>query len=122
MMNIWWIWICDEWNKLNPEVRNGESIHKIKHYLQSNIKVPSQDNYRLKSVSARKLKPVPSRSKSIKKAFFPCCIDEWNKLNPEVRSAKSTQKFKNQLKLKNCKILSIISLEWNYYHAFKIET
>ena len=63
-------------------------------YLQSYIEVPSQDNYLLRSVSAGKWKPLPSWSKRFKKVFFPYCIDEWNKLNPEVRNAKSIYKFK----------------------------
>ena len=62
-------------------------------YLQSFIEVPSQDNYPLRSVSAGKLKPLPSWSKSFKKSFFPYCVDEWNKLNPEVRNAKPINKF-----------------------------
>ena len=33
-------------------------------YLQPYIKVPSQDNYPLRSVSAKKRKPLPSRLKS----------------------------------------------------------
>ena len=40
-------------------------------YLQSYIEVPPQGNYPLRSVSARKLKPLPSGSKSFKKAFSP---------------------------------------------------
>ena len=62
-------------------------------YLQFYREVPSQDNYLLRSVSAGKWNPLPSWSKGFKKASFPYCIDEWNKLNPEVRNAKSIYKF-----------------------------
>ena len=62
-------------------------------YLQFYREVPSQDNYLLRSVSAGKWNPLPSWSKSFKKASFPYCIDEWNKLNSEVRNAKSIYKF-----------------------------
>ena len=67
--------------------------------LISLSKVPSQDNYAFRSVSARKLNSLPSRSKSFTKAFFPYCIDEWNKLNPEVRNAKSIHTFKKSIKI-----------------------
>ena len=62
-------------------------------YLQFYREVPSQDNYLLRSVSAGKWNPLPSWSKSFKKPSFPYCIDEWNKLNSEVRNAKSIYKF-----------------------------
>ena len=63
-------------------------------YLQCYIKASSQDNYPLRSVSARKLKPLLSRSESFRKAFFPYCIAEWNKVNPKIRNTKSIHKFK----------------------------
>ena len=47
----------------------------------------SQNKYPLRSVSSGKLKCIPSRTKSFSKTFFPYCIDERNKLNPEVRNA-----------------------------------
>ena len=43
-------------------------------YLQSYIEVPLQGNYSLRSVSAGKLKPLRSRSRSFEKAFFSYCI------------------------------------------------
>ena len=58
-------------------------------YLHSCIEFYSQNNYPLRSVSATKLKCTLSRTKSFSKTFFPYCIDEWNKLNPEIRSVKS---------------------------------
>ena len=62
-------------------------------YLQCYIKASSQDNYPLRSVSARKLKPLPSWSESFRKAFFPYFIHEWNKVNPEISNAKFIHKF-----------------------------
>ena len=32
--------------------------------------------------------------------FFSDCIDEWNKLNPELRKGKSIDKFKKSIKIK----------------------
>ena len=52
-------------------------------YLQSFIEASFQDNYPLRSISAWKLKAIPSRTKSFK---FQYCIDEWNKLKAEVRN------------------------------------
>ena len=34
------------------------------------------------------------KNKSFSKTFFQYCIDEWNKLNPEIGNAKSIYKFK----------------------------
>ena len=78
--------------------------------LKSLSKRPSLDNYPVRSVSAGKLKPSPSRSKSFEKTFFPYCIDEWNKLNTEVRNANLYKNKKNKLKLKNFKILYLMSM------------
>ena len=61
-------------------------------HLQSYIEVPSQENYPLRSVSAGKLKLLPSPSKSFKKALLPYYIDERNKLNPKVKNTKSINK------------------------------
>ena len=57
----------------------------------------SQSKYPLRSVSSGKLKCIPSRTKSFSKTFFPLCIEEWNKLNPEIRNAKSIYKFKKSI-------------------------
>ena len=56
-------------------------------YLDSRLDFFSQNKYPLRSVSSGKLKCIPSRTKSFSKIFFPYCIDEWNKLNPEIRNA-----------------------------------
>ena len=86
------------YNKLNffYKIVNG----RLPNYIQSHIEVPSQDNYPLESVSAGKLK----NEKALKKLFF-FWVDEWNKLNPGVRNAKSIYKVKKSMK--NLKVLYI---------------
>ena len=59
----------------------------LPNYLQPYIEVPSQGNYPLRSVSAGR------------KSFFPYCIDEWNKHNPDVRNAKFIYKFQKSIKI-----------------------
>ena len=66
-------------------------------YLHSCIEFFSQNNYPLRSVSSGKLKCVPSRIKSFSKTFFPYCIDELNKFNPEIRNVKPTYNFKKSI-------------------------
>ena len=36
-----------------------------------------------------------------KKTIFPCCINEWNNLNAEVRNAKSIHFFKKMIVTEN---------------------
>ena len=81
------------------KIVNGLLPDNLQYYKE----VPSQDNYPLRSASTRQLKPLPSRSKSFKKAFFPYCIDEWNRVNPEVGNAKSMHKFKIPIKIEKFK-------------------
>ena len=50
----------------------------LPEYLHSNLNFSSQDNYSLRSASASIIKSIPSRTKSLKKTFFPYCINEWN--------------------------------------------
>ena len=66
-------------------------------YLHSCIESFPQNKYPLRSVSFGKLKCIPSRTKSFSKTFFPYCIDEWHKLNPEIRNSKSIYKFKKTI-------------------------
>ena len=47
----------------------------------------------MKLSSSAKVKCIPLRKSS--KHFFPYCIDEWNKLNLDVRNVKSIYKFEN---------------------------
>ena len=63
-------------------------------YLYSYLKFPSQENYPLRSALTTKINPIPSRSKTFRKTFFPYCINEWNNLKPEVRNAKQIGVFK----------------------------
>ena len=48
----------------------------------------------MRSASTTKIDPIPSRSKTFRKTFFPYCINEWNNLKPEVRNAKQIGVFK----------------------------
>ena len=62
--------------------------------LYSYLDFPSQTNYSLRSVSASVIKPSLPRTKSFKNTFFPCCINEWNNLNVEIRNSKSVSALK----------------------------
>ena len=60
----------------------------LPEYLYSYLKFPSQENYPLRSASTTKINPIPSRSKTFRKTFFPYSINEWNNFEHEVRNAK----------------------------------
>ena len=90
------------------------------------------NKYPLRSVSSGKLKCIPSRTKSFSKKVFPYCIDEWNKLNPEIKNAKSIYKFKKSIiteKLENSsynihdpigvKLLSRLKLQFTHLNEHK---
>ena len=82
----------------------------IPDYLQSYIEVPSQDHYPLRSVSAEKLKPLPSRWKSFKKFFFLIVLVNGIDLIQKLETQNPYINLKNQIKLKNLKILCIMSV------------
>ena len=86
------------------------------HYFHSCIYFFLQNNYPSRSLSSDKLKCIASRTKSFSKTFFPYCIGESNKLNPEIRNVKSIYKFNKSIITKNYNIFIWQSLEWNYYH------
>ena len=65
-------------------------------YLYSYLKFPSQENYPLRSALITKINPIPSRSKTFRKTFFPYRLNEWNNLKPEVRNAKQIGLFKKK--------------------------
>ena len=101
-------------------------------YLHSCIGFFSQNKYPLRSVSSGKLKCIPSRTKSFSKTCFPLCIEEWNKLNPEIRNAKSIYKFKKSIiteKLENSlynvndpigvKLLTRLRLQFIHLNEYK---
>ena len=69
----------------------------LPEYLYSYLKFPSQENYPLRSALTTKINPIPSRSKTFRKTFFPYCINEWNNLKPEVRNAKQIGVFKKMI-------------------------
>ena len=78
-------------------------------YLYSYLDFPSQEIYPLRSATASKIKPFPSRTKSFKNTFFPYCINEWNNLDNKVKNAKSLSIFKRTIvsELKEKPIFSI---------------
>ena len=112
-------------------------FHKIVNgilpdYLHSCIGFFSQNKYPLRSVSSGKLKCIPLRTKSFSKTFSPYCIDEWNKLNPKIRNAKSISKFKKSIiteKLENSlynvndpigvKLLTRLRLQFTHLNEYK---
>ena len=65
----------------------------LSEYLYLYLKVPSQENYPLRSAVTTKINPIPSRSKTFRKTFFSYCINQWNNLKPEVRNAKQIGVF-----------------------------
>ena len=76
----------------------------LPEYLYSYLKFPSQENYPLRSALTTKINPIPSRSKTFRKTFFPYCINEWNNLKPEVKNAKQIGVLKKLLLQKKRKI------------------
>ena len=59
---------------------------------------PSQDNKSLRSASISNIKSILSRTIFFKKKkVFPYCINEWNKLNLEIRNARSLNIFKTTI-------------------------
>ena len=66
-------------------------------YLYSYLDFSSQEHYLLRPSSASIIRPVPTRTKPFKRTFFPCCINEWNKLKVGIRNAKSINIFKKSI-------------------------
>ena len=66
-------------------------------YLRSYIDY-SAGNYfftRTRSATNNIIKPYLTRTESFKSTFFPYCINEWNKLNKNIKNAESINKFKS---------------------------
>ena len=78
--------------------------------VQSYKVVPSQDNYPLRSVSTGQLKSLPSRSESFKKALFLIVLMNGIELIQKMERQNLCINLKYQLKLKNFKILYIMSM------------
>ena len=78
--------------------------------VQSYKVVPSQDNYPLRSVSTGQLKSLPSRSESFKKALFLIVLMNGIELIQKLETQNLCTNLKYQLKLKNLKILYIMSM------------
>ena len=66
-------------------------------YPPSDLDFPSQEIYLLRLSSVSIIRPLPTRTKFFKGAFFPYCINEWNKLKVGIRNAKSVNIFKKSI-------------------------
>ena len=66
-------------------------------YLYSYLHFPPQEGYLLRSSSGPIIRPPPTRTESFKGAFFPYCINEWNKLKVGIRNAKLINIFKKSI-------------------------
>ena len=82
-------------------------------------------------MSASVIISIPSRTKSFKKAFYPC-INEWNNLNTEIRNARSLYIFKNSIlsekkenslfsvhDLLRAKLITCLGLKFNHLNKHK---
>ena len=66
-------------------------------YFYSYLDFFSQESYLLRSSLTSIIRPLPTRTKSFKRAFFPYCVNEWNKLEDGIRNAKSINIFKKSI-------------------------
>ena len=66
-------------------------------YLYSYLHFPPQEGYLLRPSSGPIIRPLPTRTESFKGAFFPYCINEWNKLKVGIRNAKLINIFKKSI-------------------------
>ena len=66
-------------------------------YLQIYLLPQALDEYSTRSAKKNLQTPLPSRTLSFSNTLFPYCINEWNKLNGNLRNANSIYKFKNYL-------------------------
>ena len=63
-------------------------------YLYSYLNFDSQQNYPLRYAKDSNIMLISTRTKSIKKSFFPYCINVWNNLKADIKNAKSISIFK----------------------------
>ena len=66
-------------------------------YLQSYLLPQALNQYSTRVAKKNLLTALPSRTLSFSNTFFPYYINEWNKLNDNLRNANSIYKFKNYL-------------------------
>ena len=66
-------------------------------YLQSYLLPQALNHYSTRVAKKNLPKTLPSRTLSFSNTFFPYYINEWNKLNDNLRNANSIYKFKNYL-------------------------
>ena len=69
----------------------------VPKYLQSYLLPQMLNQYTTRCAKKNLLPALPSRTPLFRNTFFPYCINEWNKLNDNVRNANSIYKFKNYL-------------------------
>ena len=64
-------------------------------YTQEPIPSLCQSNYSLRNQDV--IGPIRGRTERFQSSFYPNCISEWNKLDPEIRLAPSVAVFKTKL-------------------------
>ena len=63
-------------------------------YTQEPIPLLRQSNYSLRNQDV--IGPIRARTKRFQFSFYPICISEWYKLDPEIRLAPSVAVFKTK--------------------------
>ena len=66
-------------------------------YLQSYLLPQALNQYSTRFAKKNLLTTLPSKTLSFSNTFLPHCINEWNKLNDNLRNPNSIYKFKNYL-------------------------
>ena len=66
-------------------------------YLQSYLLPQTWNQYSTRVAKKNLLITLPLKTLSFSNTFFPYCINEWNKLNGNLRNGSSIYKFKNYL-------------------------
>ena len=65
------------------KIINGVSHQYLVHYLNLN----NSSSYITRSSDLNKIKGVPSRTEQFKYAFFPLCINKWNRLDNMIKKS-----------------------------------
>ena len=65
------------------KIINGVSRQYLVHYLNLN----NSSSYITRSSDLNKIKGVPSRTEQFKYAFFPLCINKWNRLDNMIKKS-----------------------------------
>ena len=64
-------------------------------YLQTYLKRPTDRAYCTRATNKNNFDTFNTRTEYFKNSFFPYCVNEWNKLNQEIKNAESIFKFKH---------------------------